>query len=54
MHFKQLNNEELKHLANVLQTNTVRQLLYQTGSYSPLSYIIETHSDPSRPKQNRR
>ncbi len=53
MYFKQLNNEKLKHLANVLQTSTVRQLLDQTVSYSPLSYIIETHSDPSRPERNR-
>jgi len=41
---KQLGKEGTKFLANALQTNTVRELLYSSITGSPSSFNTDTHN----------
>jgi hypothetical protein len=39
----QIGDQGAQHLAQALQNNTVRQVLFLTTAYSPLSFNTDTH-----------
>jgi len=54
LRWEQLGKEGAKFLANALQTNTVRELLYSSITGSPSSFNTDTYNVGSSTEQHRR